>query len=195
MKKLIIITYDTGSSVTIEVPERYYQDKYKKKPEKKLHQIFVKEYKNLVKALNKGLNVVDVNNYLEFSQASVSGKNILSVDVKDVVEEVSTPVDVQTFVPGVHDQVFLNIDQTAMAQVFKQIQDENLIENLSELLAKVNSYFSKSNVEFTIKAGKKPTSRASSTTTRRKKKTDEVPVETAIPEVAVDTPTVPTEAN
>lgn len=37
MKKLIIITYNTGSTVSIEVPEHYYQDKYKKKPEKKLH--------------------------------------------------------------------------------------------------------------------------------------------------------------
>lgn len=189
MKKLIIITYNTGSTVSIEVPEHYYQNKYKKKPEKKLHQIFIKEYKNLVKALNKGLNVVDVNDYLEFSQASVSGKNILSVDIKEVAE-VNTQTDSQTYIPGVHDQTFLKIEGTSLEKVFKQIEDENLIENLSKFITKVNSYFSKSNVEFTIKAGKKP---ATTSTSRKKKKVDEVTAEVSAPEAIPDPSPVSTE--
>ena len=37
MRQFILITYENGSTVTIDIPENYYRDKYKKKPEKKLH--------------------------------------------------------------------------------------------------------------------------------------------------------------
>ena len=40
MKRIILVTYRNGSTVSIDVPENYYVEKYKKKPEAKLHKIF-----------------------------------------------------------------------------------------------------------------------------------------------------------
>ena len=57
-KQYILIIYKNGSSISLDVPENYYQEKYKNKPEKKLHKIFMNEYKSFVKALNKNEAVV-----------------------------------------------------------------------------------------------------------------------------------------
>lgn len=133
----------------------------------------MKEYKNLVKALNRQSSVVDVNDYLKFSQASVCGKNILSVDIKVLNDNViNSQCEENIYIPGVHDQIFLNLSDTNLERVLKQVEELNLIENFAKLIQKINSYFSKSNVEFTIKAGKKPTT--SGTTRSRKKKVEEV---------------------
>lgn len=162
----IVVIYKNGTSVSVDVPENFYLNKYKKKSEKKLHQIFMKDYKKFVKALNKNLSVVDVNKYLPFSNASICGKDILSVDIKNVsLEEVTENQEISnTYIPSLHDQLFLNIDGTKLEKLLDEIDEQNLVENLSKLIDRLLSYFTKSNVEFTIKAGKKQ-----STTTRKKK--------------------------
>ena len=67
MKQCIVITYKNGSSVNIDVPELYYQEKYLKKPSKKIHKIFIKEYNSFVKAMNKASEIVSVGAHLKFS--------------------------------------------------------------------------------------------------------------------------------
>ena len=37
MKRCIVVTYKNGSSINIDVPELYYQEKYKNKSEDRLH--------------------------------------------------------------------------------------------------------------------------------------------------------------
>ena len=165
MKQCIVITYKNGSSVNIDVPELYYQEKYLKKPSKKIHKIFIKEYNSFVKAMNKASEIVSVGAHLKFSNATVSGKDVLSIDIKDLEEEVK-PQDNTVYIPGVHDQVYLNINDTKLEKLLIKLEEANLIENMSKLIDKLYSYFNKSNVEFTIKTGKKPT-------TSRKKKTTE----------------------
>ena len=167
MKQCVVVTYKNGSSINIDVPVLYYSEKYKKKSEAKLHSIFLKEYSAFVKALNKGEDVVEVGKYLKFSNATVSAKDVLSVDIKDLAEEVK-PQDNTVFVPGVHDKVFLDLSDTRLDALLTKLEELNIVENTDKLLQKLVSYFNKSNVEFTIKAGaKKP-----STSSTRKKKTE-----------------------
>ena len=154
-KQYILIIYKNGSSISLDVPENYYQNKYKNKPEKKLHKIFMNEYKSFVKALNKNEAVVPVGKYLSFSQASISGKDIISVDLKST-QEVEIKESVTTFVPGVHDQVYLNITGTDLEKLLSKLEETNLIENISKLIDKIYSYLNKSNVEFSIKTAKRP---------------------------------------
>ena len=155
VKQYILIIYKNGSSISLDVPENYYQNKYNNKPEKKLHKIFMNEYKSFVKALNKNEAVVPVGKYLSFSQASISGKDVISVDLKST-QEMETKEAVTTFVPGVHDQVYLNITGTDLEKLLNKLEETNLIENTSKLVDKICSYLNKSNVEFSIKTAKKP---------------------------------------
>ena len=166
-KQYLLIVYKNGSSISLDVPENYYQDKYKNKPEKKLHKIFMREYNSFVKALNKGNAVILVGKYLSFSQASISGKDVLSVDLKSIEEMEVQKESVTTFVPGVHDQVYLNIKDTDLEKLLAKLKETNFVENISKLADKLYSYFNKSNLEFTIKSSKKPT-------VSRKKKEDVV---------------------
>ena len=48
MKRYVVVTYKNGSVINIDVPETYYQDKYKNRPEQRLHKIFIKEYSKFV---------------------------------------------------------------------------------------------------------------------------------------------------
>ena len=172
MKEYILITYKTGSSITIEIPENFYADRYAKKSSKKLHEIFIKDYRKFVKALNRSESVVDVSKYLPFSNASVCGKDIVSVDIKSSADLNKDPEDaVKTYVPGVHDQVYLNITGTDLEKLLNQLAETGFIEKCSNLIDKLYSYVSKSNVEFTIKTAKKTPA------TTRKKKVAEAPVE------------------
>ena len=157
MKQYILIIYKNGSSINLDIPENYYQTVYAKKSEKKLHKIFIRDYKKFVAALNKNLAVVDVSRYLPFSNASISGKDVISVDIKSHSNDESEKESVTTFVPGVHDQVYLNITGTDIEKLLNQLAESNLVENSSKLIEKMLSYFNKANVEFTIKAGKKST--------------------------------------
>lgn len=166
MKRCIVVTYKNGSSINIDVPELYYQEKYKNKSEDRLHKIFLKEYKKFVTAMNKGNGVVPVGKYLKFSNTSVCGKDVLGIDIKDLEEEVK-PQDNTVYVPGVNDKVFLDISKTQLEDLIQKLNNTDLIDNLDKLVQKMASYFNKANVEFTIKAGKKP---STSGTTGRKKK-------------------------
>lgn len=157
VKQSILIIYKNGSSINLDVPENYYQNKYSKKSSIKLHKIFMKQYKKFVRALNKGLDIVDVNKYLPFSNASISGKDVISVDIKINEQNDQSKDPVNTFIPGLHDQVYLNLDGTQLENLLNKLAETNLVENLDKLIDKMISYFNKSNVEFTIKAGKKTT--------------------------------------
>lgn len=175
MKRCVVVTYKNGSSINIDVPELYYQEKYKNKSEERLHKIFLKEYQKFVTAMNRGTDVVLVGKYLKFSNTSVCGKDILGIDIKDLEEEVK-PQDNTVYVPGVHDRVFLDISKTQLEDLIQKLNNTDLIDNLDKLVQKMVSYFNKANVEFTIKAGKKP---STSSTTGRKKKAaavEEVPL-------------------
>ena len=168
MKRCIVVTYKSGSSINIDVPELYYQGKYKNKSEERLHKIFLKEYQKFVAAMNKGNEVVAVGKYLKFSNTSVCGKDVLGIDIKELEEEIK-PQDNTVYVPGIHDRVFLDVSDTPLYEFVQKLNDIELIDNLDKLVQKLLSYFNKANVEFTIKAGKKSTT--GSTGTRRKKST------------------------
>ena len=174
MKRCIVVTYKNGSSINIDVPELYYQEKYKNKSEDRLHKIFLKEYQKFVAAMNKSTDVVLVGKYLKFSNTSVCGKDVLGIDIKDLEEEVK-PQDNTMYVPGVNDRVFLDISKTQLEDLIQKLNNTDLIDNLDKLVQRMVSYFNKANVEFTIKAGKKTST--SSTTVRKKKATtvEEVP--------------------
>lgn len=163
MKQCIVITYKNGTSINLDVPSEYYKKKYSKSPEKKLHSIFMKEYNSFVKALNKEPSVVAVGKYLSFSNATISGKDVLSVDVKDFDIE-AKPLDNTVFIPGVHDKVYLDLTDTRLDALLDKLESLEVVENLDKLVQKVVGFLNKSNVEFTVKAGKKPAS------TPRKKK-------------------------
>ena len=164
MKQCIVVTYKNGSSVNIDIPELYYQDKYGKRSTKKQHSIFLKQYEKFVHAINKDTNnVVSVGKYLKFSNATVSGKDVLCVDIKILEEEIK-PVDNTVFVPGVHDKVFLDLTDTRLDALLTKLENLNVVENIDKLVQKLVSYLNRSNLEFTIKTTKKQTS-----TTRKKK--------------------------
>ena len=168
MKQCVVIMYKNGTSVNIDVPTEYYKNKYSKNSEKKLHSIFMKEYKSFVKALNKEPSVLSVGKYLKFSSATISGKDVLSVDIKDFDME-AKPLDNTVFIPGVHDKVYLDLTDTRLDALLDKLEELQVIENLDKLVQKLVGFLNKSNVEFTIKAGKKPTA-----TTSRKKKEEQV---------------------
>lgn len=177
MKRIILITYRNGSTVSINVPENYYSDKYSKKPEAKLHKIFKAEYDKFVTALNKTEGVIQARKYLTFSDATVSGKDVLSVDIKEVEEDKIVSMDDQVFVPGVRDTAYLNLDGSSLDELIKKLNENNTVELFSKLCEKLYSYFNKSNVEFSIKsAPKKP----SSTPAKKKKPVEQVATEQVV---------------
>lgn len=178
MKQCIVVTYKNGSSINLDVPELYYQEKYAKKPAKKCHAIFLKEYNKFVNALNKTDGILQVGKYLKFSNATVSGKDVLSIDIKELAEEVK-PVDNTIFVPGVHDKVYLDFTDTKLEALLTKLEDLSLLENLDKLVQKLVSYFNKANVEFSIKAGKKAPA------TPRKKKATPMPADLQEPVEAI----------
>lgn len=180
MKQCIVVTYKNGSSINLDVPELYYQEKYAKKPAKKCHAIFLKEYNKFVNALNKTDGIVQVGKYLKFSNATVSGKDVLSIDIKELAEEIK-PVDNTIFVPGVHDRVYLDFTDTKLEALLTKLEDLSLLENLDKLVQKLVSYFNKANVEFSIKAGKKAPA------TPRKKKATPMPADLPVPVEVVPT--------
>ena len=188
MTKSIIITYKNGSVINIDVPETFYSLKYKDRSEKKLHKIFMKEYKNFVNALNKGQSVINVGKYLKFSNATISAENVLGVDIK-VIEENQNLSLSDISVPGVHDKTYLDISETSLDAILKKLETTNLIENLDIFIKKVNAMMSKNNVEVTIKAGVKKKS-ASATKKAPKIKEDlieqqESPVDSNLPDIII----------
>ena len=114
--------------------------------------------------------MIQVSKYLTFSNASISAKNVLGIDIKEMICE-SLPESNTVHVPGVHDQLFLNIENTRVEELVNKLCDSTLIANVDALVKKLLSFLNKSNVEFTIKAGKKPTNNKSTTTSKSKRTT------------------------
>ena len=167
-KYQVVITYKNGSTILIDVPENYYQNKYLKKPEKKIHKIFMKEYNNFVSALNANDNIVKVGRYLSFSNATVSAKDVLGIDLK-TISEAQCIKETSITIPGVHDKTYLDISETSLDTILKKLETTNLIENLDTFIKKINVMMSKNNVEVTIKAGMKK--KSPSKTVEKKKST------------------------
>ena len=161
MKKAIIVTYKNGSKINIDIPETFYTKKYKNIPEKYLHRIFMRHYRNFTNALNKDQNVINVNKYLKFSNATISAENVLGVDIKVIDDNDTCNTNLSEMkVPGVHDKTYLDISETSLDIILKKLESTNLLENLDMFIKRVNTMMAKNNVEVTIKAGgkKKPTS-------------------------------------
>ena len=151
MKRYVVVTYKNGSVINIDVPETYYQDKYKNRPEQRLHKIFIKEYSKFVEAMKRGKEVVAVGKYLTFSNTSVCGKDVLGIDIKDVDEEVKPEV----VIPGTEREVKVDLSESQIEKLAEKVLNSDLLDNLNKSLQKLLTYFSKSNVELSIKAGKK----------------------------------------
>lgn len=154
-KQLILIQYNNGSSVIINILENYYQQKYSKRPDKKLHAIFMRDYKRFIAALNKGSNIVNVNKYLPFSNASISGKDILSVDIKTQSIDLETRNEISTHIPNVFNQFYFDLDRVEIEKFLNQLLEANLVEKSSNLLEKLLEYLNKADLEFTAKSRKK----------------------------------------
>lgn len=179
MKYQIVITYKNGSIITIDVPDNYYQNKYSKKPEEKIHSIFMKEFKTFKGALNKNNKpMIEVGDYLKFSNATISATSVLGVDLK-TIDEVKDLSLANMSIPGVHDKTYLDLGDTGIDILINKLETTNVIENLDKFLQKVNAMMSKNNVEVTIKAGTKK-----KTTAVSKKPIVEKEVENAVKEDA-----------
>lgn len=121
-----------------------------------------------MRELNKKPSIVNVGKYLKFSNATVSGENVLSVDIKDLEVEVK-PLDNTVFIPGVHDKVYLDLNDTRLDALLNKMEELSILDNTDKLLQKLVSFFNRNNVEFIIKAGKKP---AAPVTAKRKPDTN-----------------------
>ena len=142
MKYQIVVTYKNGSIIKIDVPENYYQEKYSKKPNVRIHQIFIKEYRDFINALNKNASIVHVGKYLKFSNATISAKDILGIDLKLASDEsLNTPDNnISIKIPGVYncDRDIYSIEWDPLINTFKKIEDTNIIEKLYSLIEKFN---------------------------------------------------------
>ena len=79
----------------------------------------------------------------------------ISIDIKNKDTTTKEKADVVVQVPGAHDQVFLNLQGTALEALITKVNGLALLDNLDKLVQKLLTYFNKSNVEFTIKAAAK----------------------------------------
>ena len=168
----ILITYRNGTSINIDVPNNYYKNKYPKKSEVKINKIFTKEYRKFVTAINSSIenSMLYVNKYLAFSNANISCKDVLSVDLKVINEDdIVESSDIQ--VSGTPNQVCLSLNGTSIDELVTKVNNLALIENVDKLIQKFLAYFNKSNVEFTIKTAAKK--KATTNITASKKKTED----------------------
>jgi hypothetical protein len=154
MAQYILITYKNGTSINIDVPNNYYKDKYPKKSAAKLNKIFVKDYQKFVAAINSTENsMLYVNKYLAFSNANISCKDVLSIDLKIIDDDAIEAPGIQ--ISGTPNQICLNLNGTSIEELITKINNLSLIENIDKLIQKFLTYFNKSNVEFTIKTAAK----------------------------------------
>lgn len=145
MKKSIVIKYKNGSSVNIEVLSDFYIKKYPKADENKREKIFISEYKKFLNALSKPQPIINIGSYLKFSNATISGEGILSVDIVDDNQEIE---ESNTVISEVNP---LNL----IAEVLQKLDATGIISNLDTLLKKINNMMAKNNVDITIKASNK----------------------------------------
>lgn len=158
MLKTIVITYKNGTSISLDVPDSYYENKYPTKTKEKLEQIFQKHYGKFVKALNKYEGVLKVKKYLSFSDATVSCDDVLSTDIKTrngQIPDLPMSGSNAVKVPGVYDKVYLDITDTRLNDFINKLLDLRVLENTDKLLQKINSYLAKTDLEFSMKASKK----------------------------------------
>lgn len=169
MAQQILITYKNGTSVGIDVSDAYYKNKYPKKSDKKLNKLVMKSYNKFVNAVgNTEKLTLSVNKYLPFSNAIISCKDILSIDLRDKDTATKNTTDIAVQVPGVHDQVFLNLQETSLEVLIAKLNSLALIENVDKLVQKLLAYFNKSNVEFTIKAATKKKASTNNNSSKKK---------------------------
>lgn len=159
MRQTISILYKDGTSIFIEVPENYYFNRYGKKSEKRLHQIFMKDYRKFVNAFKNPSIILNVGDYLPFSNASICGKDVLSIDIKSTLKssgDNSIPDTNKVFISGlVQEQTSFSLKDTSIEAVFEQLKSNDVVDKLNNTLTLLLSYFARSDVEFTIKSGKK----------------------------------------
>ena len=169
MLKTIVITYKNGTSINLDVPDLYYENKYPTKTKKRLEQIFQKHYSKFVKAVNKHEGILKVKKYLPFSDTTLSCDDVLSTDIKNRDEQIPNPPmsgSNAVKVPGVYDKVYLDITDTRLNDFLNKLLDLRILENTDRLLQKINSYLAKTDLEFSMKASKKV---ALPTTSKNKK--------------------------
>ena len=169
MMQQISITYKNGILINIDVPNNYYKDKYPKKSEAKINKIFTKEYRKFVAAIDSTENsMLHVNKYLAFSNANISCKDVLSVDLKVINEDdmvKSSDIQVSSGTPNL---IYLNLNGTSIEELVTKINNLSLVENVDKLIQKFLAYFNKSNVEFTIKTAAKKKATTNITASKKK---------------------------
>lgn len=137
MKKCIVVTYKNGSTVHIDVPEFYYNEKYRCKSDKWADYIFKKEYSRFIKAMNMYGGVVRVGKYLKFSDATVTSKDVLSIDIKEFAsEDEEKPLDSNVFIPGIYDRIYLDLSDTKLEKLIDKIDNLGILEDLKNLIKK-----------------------------------------------------------
>ena len=151
-KQYILITYKSGATITLDVPDNYYAITYAKKNEKKVHNIFLKQYNKLVAALDKSEGVVNANKYFKWSNAKIDSNDILAIDIKTIDIDNTSIDQTSVFVPGAHDKVYLDMSETSLQQLLDKLNNTDVLENFNKLILKLLTFFNKSNVEVSIKA-------------------------------------------
>ena len=175
-QRFIVLTYKDGTQVNIDVPELYYQNKYKNKANKKLHKIFLKDYNSLVSAVNNHKGIIKVNKYLPFSNVAISTNDILSVDVKYIDVDEYVPLTDSVYSPeicnkSVSDVVVIeSISDDVINGVINKLMDTDTMKNINSLVESLMKFINKSNVEFTLKKTKSNNSSNGSKKTTSNKK-------------------------
>ena len=192
MLKTIVVIYKNGTSINLDVPDLYYENRYPTKTKERLEQIMQKHYNKFVKAINKHEGILKVKKYLPFSDATLSCDGILSTDIRNKNEQIPNPLtggNNTVKVPGVYDKVYLDITDTRLNDFLNKLLDLRILENTDKLLQKINSYLAKTDLEFSMKASKKVALPTTSKNKKGKGKTKSVDKSTKVeaPQVATET--------
>ena len=177
-KQYILITYKSGATVTLDISDNYYATTYAKKKEKKIYDIFLKQYNKFVAALDKSEGVVNVNKYFKWSNAKIDSNDILAVDIKTINTNNTSVDQTSVFVPGAHDKVYLDMSETSLQQLLDKLNNTDVLENFNKLILKLLAFFNKSNVEVSIRA--KPKAKATTNNSRNGRIINSNAIDTAI---------------
>lgn len=151
----IIVKYKNGTTLFIDVPENYYQNKYTKKPDAKLHKIFMKEYKKFSSSLKSGQSIINVGKYLGFSNAIITTKDILGIDLKPISKD---QIEIINNTHGAYDKVYLDIKNTLLNDFIKYLVDLKEDKFLIDLVKKLDFTLDKFNelIKFYIESKTQP---------------------------------------
>ena len=128
----IIVVYNDGATIDIEVPWEYYRNKYKNKSDYYIYNVFMREYKKFVKAVNKYEGIISVGKYLKFSFAGVSTFNVLCVTIVD-----KDGCDDDLKIAPSKEQLVLSLNGTTIDTVLDRISESSIISNTDLLLKKL----------------------------------------------------------